>query len=271
MKYKLITLDIDGTLINSDGIMTPETVAAIRRCRDAGVMVTISTGRPIQGVRDFIDELKLDAPIITYNGAMIVDAATGGILFEERMLRRDAEQVLRLGREMDTTIIAWSNNELYVNKINDRTDDYKKLSGNEPVVFSDADRILDQGITKIIWIDDVDRIEAFKMGIKGIVNDSVTYCTSQPHFLEFFSSSVSKAVALEFIGRRYGIRREEMIAIGDGFNDLSMIEYAGLGVAMGNAAEGVKERADYVTASNDEDGVAKVIYRFVLENGHKSG
>lgn len=265
MKYKLITLDIDGTLLNSAGIMTAETVEAVRRCRDTGVMVTISTGRPIQGARYFIDELGLDAPIITYNGAMIVDSATGEILFEQGMLRQDAGQVLRLGMERDTTIIVWSCNKLFVNKINDHVNSYKKLSGEEPVVFSDFSRILDQGVTKIIWIDDVDRIEAYKKGIKDIVNDSVTYCTSQPHFLEFFNSSVSKAAALEFIGRRHGIRREEMIAIGDGFNDLSMIEYAGLGVAMGNAADGVKERADHVTASNDENGVARVIYKFVLK------
>ncbi len=263
MRYKLITLDIDGTLINSEGIMTAETVEAIRRCRDAGVMVTISTGRPIQGVRYFIEELGLDGPIITYNGAMIVDAVTGEILSEQGMQGQDAEQVLRLGLERDTTIIAWSGNGLFVNTINDHVDSYKKMSGVEPVVFSDIAALAARGITKIIWIDTIDRIEAWKKGIKGIVNDSVTYCTSQPHFLEFFSSSVSKAAALEFIGRRLGIRREEMIAIGDGYNDLSMIEYAGLGVAMGNAADGVKAKADYVTASNDENGVAKVIYKFI--------
>ena len=263
MRYKLITLDIDGTLINSEGIITAETAQAIRRCRDAGVMVTISTGRPIQGVRNFIDELGLDGPIITYNGAMIVDAVTGEILFGQEMLRQDADQVVRLGLERDTTIIVWSKNELYVNKINGHVNSYRKLSGEEPVVFTDIAPIAGRGVTKIIWIDEVDRIEAWKKGIKHIVNDSVTYCTSQPYFLEFFSSSVSKAVALEFIGRKLGIRKEEMIAVGDGFNDLSMIEYAGLGVAMGNAPAGVREKADYVTASNDENGVAKVIYKFI--------
>jgi len=263
MQYKLITLDIDGTLINSEGIITDETAKAIWRCRDAGVVVTISTGRPIQGVRNFIEELGLDAPIITYNGAMIVDAVTGDILFEQGMMRQDAENVLRLGLERDTTVIAWSDNKLYVNKINGHVDSYKKLSGEEPVVFTDITDIVGRGVTKIIWIDDVDRIEAWKKGIKDMVNNSVTYCTSQPYFLEFFSSSVSKAAALEFIGRRLGIRREEMIAIGDGYNDLSMIEDAGLGVAMGNAPAGVREKADYVTASNDENGVAKVIYKFI--------
>lgn len=264
MKYKLITLDIDGTLINSRGIITDATAEAIRRCRDAGVMVTISTGRPVQGVRSFIEELGLDAPIITYNGAMIVDAATGRVLFERKLSARDAEQVLRLGMEMGTTIIAWSNNELYVNEINDHVNTYRKMSGNEPIVFSDIGHMRDQGITKIIWIDTISRIEGFKEGIKDIVNDSVTFCTSQPHYLEFFNSSVSKAVALEYIGRLCGISREEMIAIGDGFNDLSMIEYAGLGVAMGNAADGVKEKADYVTASNDDDGITEVIYKFIM-------
>ncbi|NLH96582.1 MAG: HAD-IIB family hydrolase, partial [Clostridiaceae bacterium] len=110
MQYKLITLDIDGTLINSEGIITDETAKAIWRCRDAGVVVTISTGRPIQGVRNFIEELGLDAPIITYNGAMIVDAVTGDILSEQGMMRQDAENVLRLGLERDTTVIAWSDN-----------------------------------------------------------------------------------------------------------------------------------------------------------------
>ena len=132
------------------------------------------------------------------------------------------------------------------------------------LLMEDEEALLDQGITKILWYDEVPSINQWQEELKDVEFDSVTFCTSQPFFLEFFNSKVSKAVAMEKIGEIYGISREEMIAAGDGYNDLAMIEYAGLGVAMENAVDGVKAVAQYITASNEEDGIAKVIEEFIL-------
>jgi hypothetical protein len=121
-----------------------------------------------------------------------------------------------------------------------------------------------KGINKLLWYDEIERINAFEKEMHDLLGPSVNFHTSQPFFLEFVDVNASKAIALEKLGAYYGIQREEMIAIGDGFNDLSMIEYAGLGVAMENAPEEIKRIADYVTLSNENDGVAYVIEQFIL-------
>lgn len=263
MKYKLIAVDMDGTLLNSKGEITEKTMAAIRNAVDQGIILVISTGRPIQGVEKYNGLLDLRGPVITYNGAMIVDAPTREVLFRQELSRDDAKRIWELGRKYDTTMCIWSNNQLYSNQWNDKIHDYKKLSGVEPILIKDFDTLSEQGITKILWYDEVKRVGEFLNELSPEMFSEVSYCTSKPSFLEFFSSKVSKSVALEKIGEIYNITREEMIAIGDGLNDLGMIQYAGLGVAMGNAEEEVKKHAQLVTKTNDEEGVRVVIEKYL--------
>lgn len=263
MQYKLVAVDMDGTLLNSQGIITEKTVNSIQKAVEKGVIFTICTGRPIQGVERFNSILKLDAPFITYNGAMIVMGKSKEILYEQGISAEDARSIFKWGRKFKTTIMVWSNNQLYANEINERVNDYKKLSGVEPVLIENEEEIIHNGITKILWYDDADKINYYQSVLKDKLGDGVNYCTSKPIFLEFVDKRVSKAVAMEKLGEHFGIKSNEMIAIGDGFNDLPMIEYAGMGVAMGNAPDMIKEKADYVTLSNDEDGIAYVLDKFI--------
>lgn len=262
MKYKLVAADMDGTLLNSRGEITEATAEEIRKLAEKDVVFTISTGRPIQGVEKYKELLGLTGPIITYNGAMIVNAKDNKVLFEQGLLREDARKIWELGQKYNTTMCIWAGNQLYGNRLDEKIHDYKKLSGVEPVLAEDIEMLLDIGVTKILWYDEEEQIEVFLTQLSREMFCEVTYCTSKPTFLEFFNSKVSKAVAMEKIGGLLGITQEEMIAIGDGLNDLSMIQYAGLGVAMGNAAKEVKENAQFVTATNDDEGVKKVLAKF---------
>ena len=264
MLYKLVAVDIDGTLLNSQGIITEKTVNSIQRAVEKGVIFTICTGRPIQGVERFNSILNLDAPFITYNGAMIVMGKSKEILFEQGLSTEGARCILNWGKKLKTTIIVWSNNKLYVNELNERVHDYKQLSTVEPILIENEEDMIQNGITKILWYDNVEKINYYLNVLKDKLGEGVSYYTSKPTFLEFVDKRVSKAVAMEKLGSHFGIKSEEMIAIGDGFNDLPMIEYAGLGVAMGNSLEIIKERADYVTFSNDEDGIAHVLDKFIV-------
>lgn len=264
MKYKLVAADMDGTLLNSNEEITPVTLQAIERAVKSGVIFSISTGRPIQGVEIYSHLLNLNAPFITYNGAMIVVLGTGEILFQQDLDKEDARQILKLGKKYNTTMCVWSENQLYGNILNNKIYDYRSMSGVEPKLIEDEELLLDQGITKILWFDEEEAINRWQKELACEPFENVTFCTSKPVYLEFFNKQVSKAHALEKIGQLYNIRREEMIAVGDGFNDLSMLEYAGMGVAMGNAPEEIKEKAAYVTAANDEDGVAEVINKFIF-------
>lgn len=264
MSYKLIALDMDGTLLTSKGEISAKTLEAIHQAQKQGVLVTVSTGRPLQGVDKYNDRLQIDGPAIIYNGAMIVHTTTREILFEEKLNTEDARKLLEMGNALHTTMCVWSQNQLYGNVLDDKIHAYKKLSGVEPLLIEDYDALLEQGITKILWNDDVERIDEFQELLKAEDFHALSFCTSKPIFLELYSNKVSKSIAMETIGKLYDIKHSEMIAIGDGENDLSMITYAGLGVAMGNAPESVKQMADMVTASNDEDGIAEVIRRHIL-------
>lgn len=264
MIYKLMAVDIDGTLINSKGILTEETRKAIIAGVERGLIFTISTGRPFQGVEYFSRILNLDFPYITYNGAMVIMGKSKEILYEQKLSSESAQRIIDLGKKFDTMTIIWTDNKLFVTELNERVQKYKQISGVEPIVINNFYELIREGVTKILWYDEIDKIEQYQAQVGKYLDGSVNFHTSRPMFLEFVDKKASKAIAMEKLGEHFGIRRSEMIAIGDGYNDLSMIEYAGLGVAMANSEDDIKEKADFITLSNDEDGVAHVINKFVF-------
>ena len=191
--------------------------------------------------------LGLDLPFITYNGAMVVMGKSGKILYEQRLSFEDSRDIIELGKKYNTAQMIWVNNGLFVTIMDERADKYKRIGRVEPVLAEDTDELIKNGTTKVLWYDEVENIEKYQSEAGKVLKDTVVYHTSQPYFLEFVHKNASKAIAMEKLGEYFGIARSEMIAVGDGFNDLSMIEYAGLGVAMSNAPVELKEKADYVT------------------------
>lgn len=264
MAYKIVAVDMDGTLLNDDGVITPKTVEAIKNAIASGVVFTISTGRPMQGVLKYQDILGLKDPIITYNGAMLVKPETKEIIYELGLETMDASKVLAFGLSNNITMCIWSNNQLYGNLSTDLIHTYKLMSGVEPIFIDDMEVVLKQGITKVVMIDSVENIKRYQEMLGDVNFDKVTYCTSKPTFLEFFNSDVSKGIAVAKLGELYNASAEEIITIGDANNDLEMLQYAGLGVAMDNAHEDVKAHAQFITTSNNEDGIAHVIDKFIF-------
>jgi Cof subfamily protein (haloacid dehalogenase superfamily) len=264
VKYKLMAVDIDGTLLNNQGNITEATRHAIRLGVESGLIFTISTGRPIQGVEHFNEALGLDLPYITYNGSMVVMGKSRDVLYEQKMDPEDARSIYGLGVEYGATVIVWAHNVLYVNRLSEDAILYSKAARQAALLMEEPAAVLESGVSKILWIDTIPNIDRDLKEVGGRLSGNVNYHTSNPIYLEFVDKKASKAIAMEKLGEHFGIRREEMIAVGDGFNDLSMIEYAGLGVAMANAVDEIKSKADYVTLSNEEDGVAHVIRKFVL-------
>ena len=255
MKYKMIAVDMDGTLLDDRKQIPDETVHTIRQMAGTGVLFVISTGRPVQGVEKYKELLHLTGPMITCNGAVIVDAGTGETLFEQGLVRSDAEKIFHLGKKYDVTMCIWAGGRLYGNRLDEKMNDYKKISGVEPILAEDFENLPDQEISKIVWYEDESRMKRLITELPEGRFSQVTACLSQP-------VQVSKAAAMQKIGEMYGIRREEMIAVGDGPNDIEMLKYAGMGVAMGNASDEVKRHAGFITSSNKEEGVRQAIRRF---------
>ncbi|MBP5177318.1 MAG: HAD-IIB family hydrolase, partial [Clostridia bacterium] len=153
--YRLIAVDIDGTLLSSQSVLTERTKFAVRRLIDRGMIFVLSTGRPYQGIRKFVDALNLnDMPYILYNGAMVM--AGGKVIYSLTMPAAVAREIADEGHKSNSTMICWSDNRLYAEKDCDKVAFYKSISGVEPIFIDDLGTLADQGITKFVWYDDVD-------------------------------------------------------------------------------------------------------------------
>ena len=261
--YKLIAADIDGTLLDSARTLRPATEDAIRQAKDAGVLFTLSTGRPLQGIRKFRHLLSPDVPVITYNGSMVLTADTGRVILSDGLPEEAARTIWREGCARGTTVIAWANNHLYCNRVSEIVLDYRTLTMETPIEITDFAPIAGH-VTKMLWLDEPETVIRYMDELGTSLGDSVRFTTSNPRYLEFMNSRVSKSAALLAVAEELGFAREEIIAIGDGLNDLDMIEAAGMGVAMGNAHPRVLEAARFVTKTNDEDGLAYMIEKLIL-------
>lgn len=270
MNYRFVAIDVDGTLLDNNKTLSPYTKEAIQRCIASGITVCICTGRPVQTIERFTELLGSkefpaiqEMPFILYNGAMVAVGKAHDIIFEQSLSEEVGKALLSLGQKLGSTLIAWSKNKLYVNEFNARIENYCTITPVEPILITDFDILAKQGITKIIWYDDAERMPALIDALHADpVCREINYFTSNPLFLELVDKHCSKGLAIEQLIRHLGIPREETIAIGDGYNDIPMLEFAGLGIAMGNACETVKAAADAVTDTNDNDGVAKALIQY---------
>ena len=264
MQFKLLALDMDGTLLNSKKQISQRNLSAIKQAEFLGVKVVISTGRPIQGVYKYMGVLEPKAPIITYHGAIIIDPVECSVLYQRDLRSEDALSIMKWGKSLGASQCIWSNGTLYT-----LDDSYyiRQYAGRMEVDFiiqEDINTLVNQGITKILWNGEPEQTTVNMKKAKGLIKGEVAITTSNPQYIEFIDRQVSKGNALAFLGEYYGIKQSEMIAIGDEMNDESMLRYAGLGVAMENASNTVKSFADVATLSNNDDGVAHVIEKFIL-------
>lgn len=261
MKYRLIASDMDGTLLTTDKRISQRNAAAIRAFTDMGGIFCLCTGRTLVGVAPYVKELGLDSPIISANGA-VVAMPDGEILYEFGMSDESARTLYAYARELDLTVCLWSQNLLYANRTDRYVEHYKKVMGIDASIFDDIEPIVSQGILKMIWFADPERMPELHAFLNEKCPADNNWANSTPRMIEFNDVRTSKATAMAYIGEKYGISKDEMIAMGDNFNDLPMLQYAGLSVAMGNAPDEIKEKCSYVTDTNDEDGVGKAIERF---------
>lgn len=244
--YKLIALDMDGTLLDGSGQVSAENRYWIWRALDQGILVCLSTGRGVPSVQPYLDELGLNTPMVTVNGSEVWEKP--GSLWIRHTLRPDWIRELReLAIKYDVWYWAYSTEGIH-----------------------DKNAWVDRPLNEYEWLkfgiysDDDEAREAIRKQILNAGRYEVT--NSHPNNMELNPKGVNKASGLKEICRRFGIAMDEVVAIGDSLNDIAMIREAGLGVAMGNAQDAVKRAADRVTDTNVNNGVAKVI-QLVLQGG----
>jgi hypothetical protein len=264
LPYRFLALDLDDTLLNDKGHISPRNSAAIRAAQARGVVVTLATGRMYRSARVFAEELGVVVPLITYNGALVKDNA--GRVYLDRPLPLTAARIaLNVARKHDVHVNLFLDDELYVDRDDEWTERYRRSSGVNPHFVSDLEDVLTRAPNKVLFIAEPERLQSLRPELTARLGSEARVTSSKPTFLEIIHPEVSKRSGIEYLLAFFGICPEEAVAVGDNYNDLEMIDLAGLGVAMGNAPPEVKAKADYITASNTEDGVAQVIEKFILE------
>lgn len=266
MTIQLIATDLDDTLLRDDRTLSERVIQAIRKAREQGVHVTFATGRMPVSALPYVEQLGLDVPIITYNGAMIQEALSGEILYRKVIPVETAREIVRWLLNQEVHLHVYRRDQVFVQKMNDWSMGYAKAI-RVPVEETNLIELLQRevdGIEKIILFGENKELEAWGEKIHKEFTGKVHITRSKPHFLELIHPEVNKGVALTALAKRLGINQENVMAIGDNLNDIEMIRCAGLGVAMENARQEVKDAANVVTTSNQDDGVAQAIEKYVL-------
>lgn len=270
MAYKVLALDIDGTLTNSKKEITPRTKAAIAAAAERGVRIVIASGRPVQGIRRFAEELELkehDGYILSFNGGRLISCRTGEILHDVKLPLEYLPEIEALARRYRVRLMSYEGDDLICG---DPEDEFlaieAKINGLGIRKVENLAEYIDFPINKCLMLGEGSYLGEVEKKVYAALHDRLDVYRSEPFFLEILPKGVDKAEALKILLKRLGCGREELMACGDGYNDRTMLKYAGLGVAMANAREEVKAEADYVTLSNDEDGVAAAVERFILED-----
>jgi Cof subfamily protein (haloacid dehalogenase superfamily) len=264
-RIRLIALDLDGTLIGSDLIVRPRVREAIARAREAGAEVTIVTGRMFAAARPYANVLGITGPMVCYQGAAVFDAASGEMLRETPVQPDVTRQVLDWAHAHGVHAQCYADDQLYVEAINRFSKSYTDLARVEPVVVPSLRAAFAHRPTiKIVLVDEPERAAQHLAALQPLLGERAYLTRSHVEFVEVIDPAVNKGEALRFVSERYGVPLDETLAIGDAWNDVPLLDAAGVGVAMGSAPPELLSRADAVVGDVAHDGVAEAIERFVL-------
>ena len=267
--YKLIALDIDGTLLNSEKKITSDVYNSIQEAKNKGAKVVLSTGRPLPGVVPLLKELNLTDEgdyVICFNGAVVQEVKSEKVISNIEMCHDDFKTIHNLAKKLNTHVhINTPTNLIIPEAIPSKYTIHESNLNGIDIVSMDENEINDDiTFCKIMIVDEPEKLEEVIENIPSELYEKYTIVRSAPFFLEFLNKSANKGTALTALCDAIDIPISKSIAVGDEENDQHMIKLAGLGVAMGNARQSIKEIADYITTTNNEHGVARVIDKFIL-------
>ncbi|MEG2937002.1 MAG: Cof-type HAD-IIB family hydrolase [Vagococcus sp.] len=270
---KAIVLDIDGTLLTSEKKLSKLTKASLLKAQKQGVKVILASGRPTTGMLDLAEELELakyDGYLVSYNGSKVIDIKTGEELFNQAMTVEEGKAVLEHMKQFYVTVMIDKDDYMYTNDVFSCTLDYKGQPLNIVEYESrggkyklcekdDLAGFLDYPINKILTAGKPEYLKEVYQEMKAPFNNQLNCVFTADFYFEFTAQHIDKAKALDTVLSPLGIERKDVIAFGDGHNDITMLAYAGMGVAMENAVSELKRVADFETNSNDEEGIANFL------------
>lgn len=269
MKYKLLVLDVDGTLLNGEGQISRRTLAALLKVQQMGVRIVLASGRPTYGLLHLAKTLELGnygGFVVSYNGCQIIDARNGEILFERRINPEMLPYIEKKAHKNGFALFTYHDDTLLTDHPeNEYIQNEARLNNLKIVEERDFSIAIDFAPCKCMLVsDDEEALVGLEEHWRRRLAGALDVFRSEPYFLEVVPCGVDKANTLGVLMGQLGVKRDEVMVIGDGVCDVSMLQLAGMGVAMGHSQDSVKVCADYVTASNDEDGVAQAVEKIIL-------
>lgn len=259
MKIKLIASDMDDTLLNKDCKISARNAAAIKKAVQQDIVFLIATGRMYVSARPYALDLGLDVPLVTYNGALVKESQSGKVFYEHKMKLSTAQEVLQYCKEKGYYLQVYVGDKILIKEENDFSRLYTKISGIPTTEMGEAIYSIEEAPYKILIMTESGEFEQVWQVFEEKFAGKLDVTSSKDNFLELMEPGVNKWEAVKAVAQSYGIAPEEIMCIGDSNNDIKMIKNAGIGVAVANAKDSVKDHAKIVTASNNDDGVALVI------------
>ncbi|MDD7794482.1 Cof-type HAD-IIB family hydrolase [Clostridium sp. 'White wine YQ'] len=268
-KYKMVCLDIDGTLINSNHKITEKTKEVINKiANEMKIYTVLVSARMPKGIIPLQNELNISEPIICYSGALIMDKHSN-VLVNKVINSKVMKKIYDTSKDFKVSLSIYKDDEWYIENLDKWAINESEITNISPKII-DFNNLIKQlekqnsGANKILCMGEPEDIQLLYKKITTS-NEDINVYPSKPTYLEIMAKEVSKTSAIEFLCKEFNVERSQVIAIGDNYNDIDMIEYAALGIAMGNAPSKVKEHADEVTFTNDEDGVAKALEKHLIK------
>lgn len=279
MTIKVIIMDIDGTLVNSEKKLTQKTKEALIKAQELGIKVILASGRPTKGMFGLAKELEMDKHdgfLVSYNGSQIIDCQTNEILFNQPLSIEEGKAILEHMKNFQVYPMLDKGDYMHLNNVFAplihvsgepfNVIEYEARGGGFKLCeHDDLSEYLDWEINKILTAGEPDYLQEVGEQLGAPFKDQLSCMFTSAFYYEFTAKGIDKANALNEVLIPLGYSQEEMIAFGDGMNDLSMIEYCGIGVAMANAVQPLKDASSYITTSNDEDGIAVALKHYIPE------
>jgi Cof subfamily protein (haloacid dehalogenase superfamily) len=262
--YRLLALDLDGTLLTPQHVITPRTTALLHKAVDAGMTLVIATGQTLDVLRVVCAELPLQGPQIIYNGAVIADIHTGKPLYERLVPVERILPTLDLLRQFDLHRVYHTHKHVYVDEDTPNARNWYRPPVPAAIEIPDVVSIYPQPCIKLVGVGEPVTLREKRERLEGLLEKQLYVTQASSDLLEFLHPEVSKGNTLITLTRMLNIKPTEVVAIGDNHNDIGMLQFAGLGIAMGNAHDEVKRIADHVTRRNSEEGVAVALEELVL-------
>lgn len=263
-KVKMLVLDIDGTILNKEFKASRNVVDCLKRLSARGIKVVLATGRMYSATESVVKLLGIDTPVICYQGALVVDSKDNRVLYERNLPEKAAKLVVRYLRQTGFHINLYQDDKLYVESDNEHIHRYVLERRIGYVVVDSFDEMGLSGVNKLLAIDgDVRRVAVLVEKLNNAFGGELLAVKSMPTFCEITAKDATKGRAIEYLADFWGIKKSEIMAIGDQDNDIEMLRAAGIGVAMGNATPKLKTVADFITKSVDEDGVVYAVQEYI--------